>query len=241
MGAKVRTEPSPEFTEQSGGHTKVSQEFLPENARGRTRMSEDFSHDGGGLPVDRFVPPYAHRPSLETQVGRPDPRIWGQAKLAEAERHEFTLLGQVSQIILGPKRDIEFGKFGPLIGLNRSKQLVINTPVYSLPPRHVLVDKRGKPVWNVEKLDDRARARALTGSSIEEQRLNVTAYAETGRYQGFYVIQPLMQILFTTVDPSRRQIFLNFFPGSNGNYPVLLFDPQTKRLTVWGGGGYIFA
>ncbi len=237
MGSRVRTEPSPEFTEQSGGRTKVSPEFQGESG-GRTRPSEDFTRDGGGLPVERYAP--AAGGPMASQAGRPDPQAWAREKMREAEQQEFTPLGQISQVLL-LDRDIDFGKAGPLLGFTQRKELLISTPVFSLPPRRVLVDRKGKPIWNVEKLTEGQRARVLAGSRIEEQRMNLTAYAETGRYHGFYVISPLTQILFTTADLSRRLIFVNFYPGSNGNYPVLLFDPQSSRLTIWGGGGYTFA
>lgn len=200
-------------------------------SRNRTEPSEEFAT--GGVPVARFQP-------VMTVAERPTALDWANEQIAESNRHEFTPLAQVSQIWLGD-RDIDFVRDGPLLGINKRKELVIATPIFSLPPRLVRVNRHGKPLWNIEKLDENKRKWALANSEVKPMRLHIEAYAEAGKYQGFYVLQPLTQMLCTTVDPSRHKIYVNFFPGENGNYPVLFYDPGSHRLMIWGGGGYSLA
>src|SRR3990167_3753113 len=158
MGNRIRTEPSDDFKAPSAGRTKGSPEFSLENAGGRTRPSEDFARDGGGMPTERFMP-------IGSQLQRPDPLTWAREELAEAERNEFTAVCQVSAVVLGSKdRIIDFQKEGPLLGLNPKKELLIATPFSPLPAGPVGRAGRGKPIWNVEKLDERARSRVLNGA-----------------------------------------------------------------------------
>lgn len=212
--ARNRTVPSEDFTAPSGGRTAGSEEFVRDS-----------------VPVERFTPP--------TQIDRPDPRAWAERQMAEAAHRQFTPLGQVAHVIIG-ERLIDFRQSGPLLGLDAQKQLIFATPIFSLAPCKVCVDAKGKPIWNLEKMSAQARERVMKTATLKDMPMHLEAFAESGRYQGFYVLQPLKQIEFYTADCDRRRMLVNFWPSQDGAWPVLLYDAQAKRLYVWGGGGYQF-
>lgn len=197
----------------------------------RTEPSEEFRQ--GASPVDRFTP-------ILSEVKRPDPAGWAKEQLAECDRNEFTPLGQVSYMMLR-ERMVDFGRQGPLLGVNSAKRLVVATPVYSLPPMRVWHDGRGKPVWNLERLSERARRKVTAEGKIVTIQGKLEAFAESGKYQNFYVLQPLTQIEFYTADNSRRRVLANLWPDAHGRHACLLYDAATGQLIVYGGGTYTFS
>lgn len=206
---------------------------MNQGQRVRTEPSEEFAQ--GGVPIDRYAPtadPSARMSEIEA---------WAMQQMAQAEKQTLTPLGQVSEIWLHD-RQIDFVRSGPLLAMNQQKQIVIPTPVFSLPARRVLVDRKGKPIWNVERLAPGEREEKLRGAQMKEMALTLEAYATaTTADKKLYVLQPLTQIFFKTVDMQRRPIFVNFLPNSQGVNAALLYDPTSHRLQIWGGDFFQFA
>jgi hypothetical protein len=201
--------------------------------RVRTEPSKEFAE--GGVPIEKWAP------TADPSARISEVAAWSEQQKAIAERQPLTPLGQISEIWLYD-RQIDFVRTGPLLAMNQQKQLVIPTPVFSLPARRVLVDRKGKPIWNVERLEPGEREEKLRGAQIKEMALTLEAYATAKTADGrLYVLQPLTQIFFKTVDMQRRPIFANFLPNAQGVNAALLYDPTSHRLQIWGGEFYQFA
>lgn len=199
----------------------------------RTEPSPDFAT--GGVPIERYAA------TADPSVRMSAVESWAEQQLAQAEQAAFTPLGQVSEIWLHD-RQIDFVRSGPLLGLNQAKQLVIPTPVFSLPARRVLIDRKGKPIWNVERLALGDREEKLRGAQMKEMALTMESYADAKTKDGrLYVLQPLTQIFFKTVDMQRRPFFVNFLPNAHGVNAALLYDPMSHQLQIWGGEMFQFA
>lgn len=197
--------------------------------RVRTIPSEEFAT--GGIPIERFAAP------ADPNVRKSEVELWAEAQMEQAGKQRMTPLGQISQIWLHD-RDVDFVRSGPMLALNQAKQLIIPTPVFSLPPRKVLVDRKGRPIWNAERMS----AAALAGATIKEMSLPLESYADAKTRDGrLYVLQPLTQIFFKTVDMQRRPFFVNFLPGEQGSNAALLYDPAAHTLQIWGGEFFQFA
>lgn len=201
--------------------------------RVRTEPSEEFAQ--GGVPIERF------QATADPSVRVSEIEAWSMQQLAVAEKQPLTPIGQVSEVWLHD-RQIDFVRSGPMLALNQQKQLVIPTPVFSLPARRVLIDRKGKPIWNVERMAEGERQEKLRGAQMKEMALTLEAYATaTTSDKKLYVLQPLTQIFFKTLDQQRRPVYVNFIPGESGRNAALLYDPTSHKLQIWGGEFFQFA
>lgn len=199
-------------------------------SRNRTALSEDFST--GGLEVGRYKSPLAGAALLDSQE-------FAAQIFAQAERQEFTAVGQISQAWLAD-RCVDFRGEGPLLGISRERRLVVSTPAYALPTQSVWHDAKDRPVWDLESLSPQKREQVTKFGRLKPVRLKIESFA-SGRNGHFYVLQPLTQILFRTVDADRNLKYVNFLPDPQGRHPVMLYDPKTGQLVIYGGGQYLFA
>jgi hypothetical protein len=142
---------------------------------------------------------------------------------AQGRRQEFTPYGTIKEIILGPDpknpRSIDFRGNGPMIGANANGQLIIPVQVFGLPPIPVIA-RNGRRSMHQPTLADFA----------------------TSRHHNLFIIQPVFEVLVQTLpDQGSHLTWLHFTPDDRGAMTALLFDPVSKRVQFYGGGGYNFS
>ncbi|HVA01311.1 MAG TPA: hypothetical protein VMV34_06610 [Terriglobia bacterium] len=156
----------------------------------------------------------------------------------DARRMQFAPIGQVVILILG-KRTIDFSKHGPQIGYDGDGRLKIPTPVSALPTRNVMKDKRGNTVEDLSRISVRRRAALMATCKTVKVPQKMEEYA-AGTWNGSLVLAPLTGIVIHTLgDQGYLAASVQFFPDSEGKWPMMLYNPKTGMFEIVGGGGHV--
>jgi len=209
---------------------EFSQGQAPKEFSGTARSDERFrDFTRASAPVERYGG--SPRGSSVQEVVR------GAA--VEAQRAQFSAIGQLVLVILGKKRAIDFSKHGPMIGLDAEGRLKIPTPVHALPTRTVLRDKRGNTVEDMSQMSPRRRAALMATCKNVKLPQKFEDFA-AGRWNGCLVITPLTGMLIHTLNDHGFMVAtVQFFPDSTGQWPMLLYNPKTGLFEIVGGGGHV--
>jgi len=214
MGDRNRTSFDDFETAPPSGRTLPLQMLEQTPSGGRTGLAQ-YEHLGGRTAEPVNIGRY--RP-----VSSGDMRETLAIQAAQSERQETRPLGQINQICLGPvqkPRIMDFSRFGPMLSVNELGNYVVEPGVSSLPAVPMVV--RGRTIMRAPSIASFASG---------------TIGGRNG--QALLVIQPVMEILLRSLDGDSRLAWLHARQDAQGKWPVLLYDPKSGRMGLWGGGGF---